>query len=159
MLFRSIKVITDQSTTNAALKTGEADYAPNTALSKAELKAAESGNTTSFAKPSTTNSGFWFNMNNPKWQDIRARMAISKAFDRQAIIDQLMQQDGSFNGPVPVGFGKWALSDKELRELNAYKYDVAEAKKLWAAAGKPATSENKVYTADRKSTRLNSSHT
>ena len=144
-----IKVITDTSTGTAALRTNEADYSPNLALSKAELKAAESPNVTSFAKPLTTGSGFWFNMQNPKWADIRARTAISKAFDRQAIIDQTQQADGSFNGPIPVGFGKWALSEKELRDLNAYKYDPAEAKKLWDAAGKPATSANKLYTAPK----------
>ena len=144
-----IKVITDAATGIAALKTGEADYSPNAALSKAELKAAETPNVKTFSKPATTNAGFWFNMNNPKWADIRARKAVSKAFDRQTIIDQLMQADGSFNGPVPVGFGKWALSEQELKGLDAYKFDIAEAKKLWAAAGKPATSVNKVYTAPK----------
>ena len=140
-----IKVITDAATRIAALRTNQADYsAGGASLSKTDVKSAESPNVKIEEQPQTGNYGFWFNMNNPKWKDIRARTAISKAFDRQALIDQSQQGDASFNGPIPVGFGKWALTEKELRESNAYKYDVAEAKKLWDAAGKPSQ-QNAMY--------------
>jgi len=69
--------------------------------------------------------------------DIRLRMAMSKAIDRQVLIDETLQGAGTWNGIVPVGFGKWALSVDEVKQVNAYKFDVAEAKKLWDAAGAP----------------------
>src|SRR5262249_19575782 len=52
---------------------------------------------------------------------------------------------GVWGAPVPVDFGKWAYTEKELKEFNAYKYDPAEAQKLWSAAGKPATSTINLY--------------
>ena len=139
-----IKVITDASTRNAAMKTSQSDYQTIASFTKTDLVSVESPNVKTYPFPSTGNSGYWFNMRNPKWADIRARTAISKSIDRQAIIDQVFLSSGVFTGPVPTGFGKWAWSDKELREFNALKYDPAEAKKLWDAAGKPSTL-NKTY--------------
>ena len=139
-----IKVITDPATRIAAIKTNQADALTTGGVTKSELKTAEGPSVKSYQDVNIGCNGLWFNMRNPKWKDIRARMAISKAFDRQADIDQIYQGDGQMVGPIPTGFGKWAYSDKELREFNAYKYDPAEAKKLWDAAGKPSTS-NEYY--------------
>lgn len=138
------KVVTDQSTGIAAIKTGQADYGV-AGLTAPQLKSELGPSIKSFVAPATGHTGLWFNMRNPKWADLRARTAVSKAIDRQAIIDQQYFGDGVWGGPVPVDFGKWAFSEKELKEFNAFKYDPAEAKKLWAAAGKPATSTLDLY--------------
>ena len=143
-----IKVITDGQTRDAAMKTGQSDFQTISSFSKTDIAAVTSPNVRTYAFPSTGNSGYWFNMRNPKWADIRARMAISKSIDRQAIIDQVFQSDGALTGPVPTGFGKWSLTEDELRAMNAMKYDPAEATKLWQAAGKPSTL-NKTYTAPK----------
>jgi peptide/nickel transport system substrate-binding protein len=142
-----IKVITDVSTISAALRTNQADYSDNSAFSKTDLDQLTRGNNNikSYAVALTGNSGVWFNMQNPKWGDLRARKAISKAFNRQEIIDRLMEQDGVFIGPVPVGFGKWANSDEQMRKFDAYTYDSAAAKQLWSAAGMPASSTAQFY--------------
>ena len=131
-----MKVVPDTAKRSASVKTGQADDGAG-GLDKVELKLNEGPTVKSYQSAITGCNFIAFNMNNPKWKDLRVRTAIHKAYDRQAIIDQLFGGDGSFNGPIPVGFGKWALSDKELRELNANKYDPAEAMKLWDAAGKP----------------------
>ena len=133
-----MKVVPDTAKRQAAVKTGQADDGA-VGLDKIELKLNEGPTVKSYQSAITGCNFIAFNMNNPKWKDLRVRTAIHKAYDRQAIIDQLFGGDGSFNGPIPVGFGKWAHSDKELRQFNANKYDPAEAKKLWDAAGKPFT--------------------
>lgn len=136
-----VKVVTASEKRQAAVKTGQADDGA-IALNKTEVKLNEGPTVKSYATAITGCNFFSFNLNNPKWKDIRVRTAISKSYDRQAIIDQILAGDGSFNGPVPVGFGKWALSDQELRQINANKYDPAEAMKLWTAAGKPFNDMN-----------------
>lgn len=132
-----VKVIPETQKRQAAVKTGQADDGA-VGLDKTEVKLNEGSTVKFYQAPITGCNFFAFNLNNPKWKDVRVRTAISKAYNRQDIIDQTQNGDGSFNGPIPVGFGsKWALTDQELRALNANKYDPAEAKKLWDAAGKP----------------------
>jgi peptide/nickel transport system substrate-binding protein len=143
-----IKVIVDSSTRSAAIRTGQADFVTGGAgVPKSEAQALTQGNSAvkSYLAPALLNYGFWFNMNNPKWKDLRARKAVSKAINRQDIIDKLMESDGVFGGPIPAGFGKWAYSDEQMRQFDAYKYDPTAAKQLWAAAGMPATSSQQLY--------------
>src|SRR5262249_11523695 len=70
-----VKVITDQSTRVAALRTSQADFSPNESLLKSEAERITGGNPAvkSFERPLVGNSGFWFNMQNPKWNDLRPR--------------------------------------------------------------------------------------
>lgn len=131
-----VKVTPASEKRQVAVKTGQADDGA-VALNKTEVKLNEGPTVKSYQTAITGCNFFAFNLNNPKWKDLRVRTAISKSYDRQAVIDQIQAGDGSFNGPIPVGFGKWALSDQELRQINANKYDPAEAMKLWTAAGKP----------------------
>jgi len=142
-----VKVITDQATQVAALRSGQGDFTDNLSITKSDADNATRGNNlvSAYPVPLVGNYGVWFNMNNPKWKDLRARQAVSKAFNRQDIIDRLMEGQGAFIGPVPVGFGKWAFSDEQMRQFDAYRYDPAAAKQLWAAAGMPATSKMELY--------------
>ncbi len=130
------KVMTDASTRDAAMKTNQVDFGIG-ALPPNELKIVDGPTVTKYASPVSGASNLSWNLNNPKFKDIRVRMAMSKAMDRDEIIGLVYQGSGEWNGIVPIGFGKWALQPNDLKQMNAYKFDAAEAKKLWDAAGKP----------------------
>jgi peptide/nickel transport system substrate-binding protein len=138
------KVITDLATREAAIRTAQADYQTTggTALQKPDWQSVTSGNNAvaSYQGRVLANSAIYFNVKNPKWKDLRARQAVSKAFDRKGYMKQFFKGDGTFNGPVPPGFGAWALSDQQLQAEPTYQYDPQAAKQLWQAAGSPATS-------------------
>ncbi len=130
-----IKVITDAATRNAALKTNQIDYVESATLTPADVKSLEGPTIKTFENISASSVNITWNTKNPKWADYRLRLAMSKAFDRQAYIDQTQQGAGKWSGIVPVDFGKMAYSEDEVKAMNVFKYDPAEAKKLFEAAG------------------------
>ena len=132
----NFKVIADASTRDAAMKTAQADHIDSNST-PTDLQSMQGPAVSSVDAPATNAGNIAWNMTNPAWADIRLRMAMSKALDRHVIIDETLQGAGVWNGIVPVGFGKWALSVDDVKQVNAYKFDVAEAKKLWDAAGAP----------------------
>lgn len=72
--------------------------------------------------------------------DERVRQAMSRALDRDGLLDLVSKEGGEWpNMPINAGFGKsWWLDPKGDQIGDAgtnYKYDVAEAKKLFEAAG------------------------
>ncbi len=76
----------------------------------------------------------------PPFNDERVRQGISRAIDRDGLLGLVSKQGGAWpNMPINAGFGKsWWLDPKGTDIGDAgvnYKYDVAEAKKLFAAAG------------------------
>jgi peptide/nickel transport system substrate-binding protein len=74
----------------------------------------------------------------PPFNDVRVRRAISLALDRQAIMDATSEGTGSFNPPIPAGLKDWSLPIAQLGEhARWYKHDLAEARRLLAAAGHP----------------------
>jgi peptide/nickel transport system substrate-binding protein len=74
----------------------------------------------------------------PPFSDVRVRQAMSLAIDRQAVIDAVFEGVGVLNPAVPSGLKEWALPVAQLGEAARYfKRDVAEAKRLLAAAGYP----------------------
>src|ERR1041384_7172470 len=101
-------------------------------MTKSELDAFLAGDTSlkSFNALTPLSVVVFFNLNNPTFHDMNARLAISKAIDRQAIIDRVHQGAALFGGPVTSAFPKWALPQDELQKFNAYVYDHAEAKRL-----------------------------
>ncbi|MGE3857799.1 MAG: ABC transporter substrate-binding protein [Dehalococcoidia bacterium] len=131
------KVITDAATRNAGLKTGQIDFV-QARLSPSAAKTVEGANATLYPYPVTGVGNLNWNLRNPKWKDIRARRAMSKAIDRDALIANTMQGAGVWSGIVPVGFGKWALTSEEVKKTDSFAYDPKEAAKLWDAAGKPS---------------------
>lgn len=68
------------------------------------------------------------------WNDIRVRQAISKAIDRQQIIDNVFGGEAQLTGPIPPGYGDWFIPAEDLAE-NWFKQDVDAARKLMADAG------------------------
>ena len=75
-------------------------------------------------------------LNDPSkpWFDKRVRQAISHAINRQDIIDKAYGGEAVYTSVVPPGYGKWPLSERELRD-NYLKFDPAKAKALMAEAG------------------------
>ena len=72
------------------------------------------------------------------FSDVRVRQAMSMAIDRQAIIEAVLEGVGSMNPAVPAALKEWSIPFDKLGEgAKYYKYDLAEAKKLLAAAGYP----------------------
>jgi peptide/nickel transport system substrate-binding protein len=72
------------------------------------------------------------------FSDVRVRLAISHAIDRQGILDATAEGVGVFNPPVPAALRDWTIPMNQLGEgAKYYKYDPAEAKRLLAAAGYP----------------------
>jgi peptide/nickel transport system substrate-binding protein len=70
------------------------------------------------------------------FSDPRVRHAMSRAIDRQAIIDAVYEGVGVFNPPVPAGLKEWSIPMDQLGEgAKYYKADPGEAKRLLAAAG------------------------
>jgi peptide/nickel transport system substrate-binding protein len=70
------------------------------------------------------------------FSDARVRQAMSLAIDRQAIIDATFEGAGQNNPPVPTALRDWAIPMAQLGEgAKYYKHDLAEAKRLMAAAG------------------------
>ncbi len=67
------------------------------------------------------------------WRDIRVRQAVSKAIDRQVIIDNVYAGFAELCGPIPPGYGDWPLSPDVLAEH--YAVDIEGAKALMAEAG------------------------
>ena len=131
------KVITDAATRNAAMKTNQGDFIDSGGLAPADLKTVEGPSVKTYPFVDISGQMITWNSKNPKWKDYRTRLAMSKAFDRQLMIDQTLQGAGKFPGPIPTDFGMYALTDAEVKAHNVNKYDPAEAKKLWDAAGNP----------------------
>ena len=72
------------------------------------------------------------------FSDVRVRQAMSMALDRQGIIDAVAEGVGVTNPAVPAALRDWSIPIGQLGEGAKYlKHDVAEAKKLLAAAGYP----------------------
>ena len=76
----------------------------------------------------------------PPFNDERVRQGMSMALNRDALLKRVSDEGGEWpNIPINAGFGKrWWLDPKSSDMGDAgkfYKYDAAEAKKLFSAAG------------------------
>jgi oligopeptide transport system substrate-binding protein len=73
---------------------------------------------------------------NPALKNVNVRKAISRAFDKEALVDEILN-NGSIvaNGLVPKDFYPTA-DGKDFREVSGdlVKFDVKEAQKLWEQA-------------------------
>jgi peptide/nickel transport system substrate-binding protein len=81
----------------------------------------------------------WFPLGVPNspFRDVRVRRAVSMAIDRDAMVKVIWGGEGEWQYQVPFKMGKWALKSNELApdDLQHYKYNLAEAKRLLEAAG------------------------
>ncbi len=88
--------------------------------------------------PSNVMSHISMRTDQKPFSDVRVRLAISHAIDRQGILDATAEGAGVFNPPVPAALRDWTIPMNQLGEgAKYYKHDPAEAKRLLAAAGYP----------------------
>ena len=82
------------------------------------------------------------------FQDVRLRRGLSMALDRDTMAKTLYNNQCDFVFMISNGFGKWALTMKDLDPETAsyYKYDQAQAKKLIQATGADSGSYKLGYT-------------
>jgi peptide/nickel transport system substrate-binding protein len=88
------------------------------------------------------------------FKDVRLRRAIGLAVDRNRMVQQMLSGGAYPCGPVAQAVKKWAFTPAELATKPGYRFgtqereeDIAEAKKLWEAAGGSAVPKISVVTA------------
>ncbi|MBI2216052.1 MAG: hypothetical protein HYU51_02040 [Candidatus Rokubacteria bacterium] len=83
----------------------------------------------------------YFRTDQPPFNDVRVRRAVSLAIDRKSWNDSLHYGEGCVDaGPVPCALKEWKLEASKLEPAKAkylVGYDPAEARKLLAEAGFP----------------------
>lgn len=125
------KVVSQEQTRLAALKTGEVDIAPIDAKDVSQFQ-----NNPQYQIISKPRNGLglfvMFNLQKPALQDLKVRQAINEAINKQAIIKAVVfgQADPSY-GPLPKGFPDY---DPAV-EKEGYQFNVDSAKKLLTDAG------------------------
>lgn len=129
----SFKILPDESSRVAALRSGNVDGADVSAdvartLSRDSNLVVLRGITSSPRVLQLTIKG-----DGKPWGDKRVRQAMSKAIDRQDLIDKVYGGNAELTGPIAPGYGNWPLPNDMLKK--AYAYDPDGARKLLADAG------------------------
>lgn len=128
-----IRLVPEPSTGVSALEAGDVDVldpAPATLFEQL----SSNPDLTVVQGPSTSWRGVVMNMNNPPWDNVDARMAVSKAIDRVDFVERAffgLAHPGI--GAIAPAFG-WAYVPPDQVE-NPQGYDLEEAKALAEAAG------------------------
>ena len=130
----TFKVLPDESSRVAALRSGAIDgcvISPDTAR---QLKGDP--NIVVLKGPVSAPRVLQFTIkgDGKPWNKKEVRQAISKAINRQEIIDKVYAGEAVVTGPVPPGYGDWFIPSDELAK-GVFKYDPDGAKKLLADAG------------------------
>jgi len=128
-----IKVIPDEVTRIAALRTGEVDFTQITdPLSLQILDGDDSFKTE--VVPLLRRSLLVLNVQDTPLSDVRVRQALSLALDRQEVVDLALGGFGDISGPFPSGLAAWALPLGEVPIYNEAP-NVEKAKQMLAEAG------------------------
>jgi peptide/nickel transport system substrate-binding protein len=112
-------------------------------LAPEEAKSVKQTNPEVFSEPviSLPNGHIYFRTDQPPFNDVRVRRAVSLAIDRKAWNESILYGEGCIDaGPVPCALRDWKLPASQMDPAKAkylVGYDPAEAKKLLAAAGYP----------------------
>lgn len=131
----TMKVLSDQQTTIAALQSGAVDGSNNITSDGARSVAGFNslkvlkGLSAGFAEMEITVKG-----DGKPWDDVRVRQAVNKAINREDIIKKVYGGDAVYTSKIPAGYGTWAIPPSELK-AKWEKYDLAGARKLMAQAG------------------------
>jgi len=127
-------VITDNSSLQAAFRSGQHDVSGALLTKKDAEDLQKSGNFVVNKAPSLFYPVIHLKMK-PPFDDIRVREALDLALYRDEIITVLQDGEGNYNGPIQWGQTKWALPQDELR--SSLRYDPEAAKARLAEAGFP----------------------
>lgn len=124
------RIIPNEQTQVAALQTGELDFLPNIPGASVPIFEGDSDFNISIAEQDSLFQMF-FNLDNPKFQDVKVRQALMIAIDRQAVVDIVRQGYGvvhnsHFDHVVP-----FYDQDKQ----GGYDYDPVLAGELLDASG------------------------
>src|SRR5499427_869967 len=132
-------VVPDESTGLAMYRTGQLDAGPggNWSVRQEDLEALKKSHPhlrfqDMLAINSTT---IWMRTDQPPFNDVRIRRAISQAVDRQALIEAVYLR-GEPSPAIGRGLAQWSLPIDQLGAgAKYYQYDPKEAKRLLAEAG------------------------
>src|SRR6266571_661771 len=134
-------VLDDESTGLAMYRTGQLDAGPggNWTVRQEDLEALKQSHPhlryqDMLAINATT---IWMRTDQPPFNDVRVRRAISQAVDRQGLIEAVYLR-GEPSPAIGRGLAQWSLPIDQLGAgAKYYQYDPKEAKRLLAEAGHP----------------------
>src|SRR5262249_10295842 len=134
-------VLEDESTGLAMYRTGKIDCGPWHwwAVRQADLESLKKSHPHLIYRDflSIVTSGITVRNDQPPFNDVRVRRAISQALDRQAIIEAVYLR-GEATPAISRGQIEWSLPVDQLGAgAKDYQYDPKEAKRLLAEAGYP----------------------
>ena len=132
-------VVQDESTGLAMYRTGQLDTGPggNWAVRQEDLEALKKSHPNlryqdMLAINSTT---IWMRTDQPPFNDVRVRRAISQAIERQALIEAVYLR-GEPSPAIGRGLAQWSLPIDQLGAgAQYYQYNPKEARRLLAEAG------------------------
>jgi peptide/nickel transport system substrate-binding protein len=128
----TLKVLPEEQTRVASLRSGEIDGGTFSADVVSTLQGDDELEVLS-GVTSSPRVLYISTVQDVPWRDARVRQAVSKAIDRQVIIDNVYAGNAVLTGPIPPGYGDWPLSEDELREI--YAVDIDGARALMEEAG------------------------
>ncbi len=112
-------------------------------MSAEEAKSVKQSNPEMVSTPTTNlaSAHIYFRTDQPPFNDVRVRRAVSLAIDRKAWSDTILDGEGCIDaGPVPCALADWKLPASKMDPAKAkylVGYDPQEAKRLLAEAGYP----------------------
>ena len=123
------RIIPEASTRIAELKAGRVDVVLNVPVTDYESVISDEG-LSGFETPGPYGRHLLVNQNKPEWDNLKARQAISHAFDWAAILDGLFYGKGNLSVAL-FHPAEWEYND----DLDPYAYDPELAKQLLAEIG------------------------
>lgn len=130
----TLKVLPDESAAVAALRSGEIHGMTVTADTARTLENDPNIRILRglFAAPRVLQ--FTIKGEGHPWEDVRVRQAMSKALNRQTIINNAFGGEAVLSGPIPPGYGDWFIPEDELA-ARWFNHDLEEAQALMDEAG------------------------
>jgi peptide/nickel transport system substrate-binding protein len=134
-------VIDDPSTGLAMYRTGQLDCGPEVGwrVRQQDLESLKQSHPQLRYQDSLfpNSSRLFMRTDQPPFNDVRVRRALSQAMDRQALIEAVWGR-GEPTAAVPRGLQEWSLPVDQLGAgAKYYQYDPKEAKRFLAEAGFP----------------------
>ncbi len=128
-------IITDNSSLLAAFKNGQHDVSGAILVREDFDEFNADPSLVAARAPSLFYPVVHMNLRRDPYDDIRVREALNISIDRDLIIELAQSGEGQFGGPIQWPQFQWALPKERLTSF--YKRDVAKAKQLMEAAGRP----------------------